>query len=224
MREINKMESEELKALADELTPYTKNYLVNMVTVLDDSDAKRMGKWSDLSLSEKYIKNLDHLKEAEPKNRDKNQAYAKAFESAKIDLILGGDKVDEAMHSNNWVIHGKHTSTGKPMLANDPHLGTNLPSFWTLSELIWGDKFLIGASAPGIPLIGIGRSKNISWGQTSPLCDNSDLWQENLDETLTKYFVDGEWRDLKIINEVIKVQGSSDIIYPVRFTHRGPIM
>lgn len=66
------MESEDLKALADELTPYTKNYLVNMVTVLDDSDAKRMGKWSDLSLSEKYIKNLDHLKEAEPKNRERN--------------------------------------------------------------------------------------------------------------------------------------------------------
>ncbi len=65
------------------------------------------------------------------------------------------------MHSNNWVIHGNYTATGKPMLANDPHLGTSLPSFWTLTELIWDDKFLIGASAPGIPLIGIGRSKNV---------------------------------------------------------------
>jgi len=67
MREVNKMESEELKALADELTPYTKNYLVNMVTVLDDSDARRMGKWSDKTLSEKYLENLQHLKSAEPK-------------------------------------------------------------------------------------------------------------------------------------------------------------
>lgn len=52
MREVNKMESEELANLADELTPYTKNYLINMVTVLDDSDVKRLGKWSDKPLSE----------------------------------------------------------------------------------------------------------------------------------------------------------------------------
>lgn len=87
-----------------------------------------------------------------------------------------GQSIDESMHSNNWVIHGNHTSTGKPMLANDPHLGTGIPSFWLLNELIWDDKFLIGASAPGIPFIGIGRGKMTSFGQTSPLCDISDLW------------------------------------------------
>ena len=65
------MESEELRVLADELTPFTKNYLINMTTVLDDSDAKRMGKWSEETLSEKYLKNLDHLRAAEPK-REKN--------------------------------------------------------------------------------------------------------------------------------------------------------
>ncbi len=89
------------------------------------------------------------------------------------------------MHSNNWVIHGNYTATGKPMLANDPHLGTSLPSFWSLTELVWDDKFLIGASAPGIPLIGIGRGKNTSFGQTSALCDVSDLWQETVNEDVT---------------------------------------
>ena len=73
--------------------------------------------------------------------------------------------VDEhAHHSNNWVIHGNHTSTGLPMLANDPHLSTSLPSFWQLIELVWEDKFLIGGAVPGIPLVAIGRSKNVSWG------------------------------------------------------------
>ena len=127
------------------------------------------------------------------------------------------------MHSNNWVVHGRHTATGMPMLANDPHLGTSLPSFWTLNELRWEDKFLIGASAPGIPLIGIGRGKYSSFGQTSPLADNSDLWQETLDETLTKYFVDGEWRPLKVWTETIKVKGEADVAYTVRKTHRGPL-
>lgn len=66
-REVNKMESEELRILAEELTPFTKNYLINMVTVLDDNDVHRMGKWSDKSLSERYLENLDHLRAAEPK-------------------------------------------------------------------------------------------------------------------------------------------------------------
>ena len=172
LREINKMESEELRELAEELTPFTKNYLHNMVTVLDDSDVRMMGKWSDKTLSERYIENLEHLRAAEPKRIKQ----VEAFNSEIIDLGVLGESIDESMHSNNWVIHGNHTSTGKPMLANDPHLGTGIPSFWLLNELIWDDKFLIGASAPGIPFIGIGRGKMTSFGQTSPLCDISDLW------------------------------------------------
>jgi acyl-homoserine lactone acylase PvdQ len=66
-REVNKMESEELRILAEELTPFTSNFLVNMVTVLDDSDVHRMGKWSDKTLGERYLDNLAHLKAAEPK-------------------------------------------------------------------------------------------------------------------------------------------------------------
>lgn len=61
------MESEELSNLADELTPFTRNYMNNMVTVLDDSDVRKMGKWSDKTLSERYLENLAHLKAAEPK-------------------------------------------------------------------------------------------------------------------------------------------------------------
>ena len=130
-----------------------------MVTVLDDSDLQRMGKWSEQTLSEKYLQNLDHLRNAEPRRDDNIKSKLEVVET----FMDVGDSTD-TMHSNNWVIHGNHTATGKPMLANDPHLGTSLPSFWTLTEIIWEDKFLIGASAPGIPLIGIGRSKNISWG------------------------------------------------------------
>lgn len=61
------------------------------------------------------------------------------------------------MHSDSWVIHGNFTSTGKPMLANDPHLATSLPSFWQLNELKWQEKFISGSSIPGLPFIAIGR-------------------------------------------------------------------
>lgn len=127
------------------------------------------------------------------------------------------------MASNNWVISGKHTATGMPMLANDPHLGTAIPSFWTLQELVWEDKFLIGGSLPGVPMIGIGRSKNVSWGQTSPLCDASDLWKETISEDGLSYFVDGEWRPLQIETHEIKVKGQDPVKFDVKLTHRGPL-
>lgn len=91
-------------------------------------------------------------------------------------------------------------------------------------ELIWGDNYLIGGSIPGMPTIAIGRSKRVSWGITAPISDSSDLWQEELNEEKTKYLLDGEWKDLKIITEQIKVKGSNQTIeQKIRFTHRGPL-
>lgn len=72
-----------------------------------------------------------------------------------------------------------------PLIANDPHLGTSLPSVWQLMELAWDDKFLIGATVPGVPIVAIGRSKNVSWGITAPMTDSSDLWREKLDEEMS---------------------------------------
>jgi penicillin G amidase len=60
-------------------------------------------------------------------------------------------------------------------------------------EIVWGDQFLIGASMPGCPLIGLGRSKNISWGMTAPLSDSSDLWQELISDDGNQYYLDGVW-------------------------------
>lgn len=65
-REITKLESEEASRIADELTPYRKEYLYSLVTVLDEADLRAQGKWSDKTLMERYYKNLDHLKAAEP--------------------------------------------------------------------------------------------------------------------------------------------------------------
>jgi penicillin G amidase len=176
-----------------------------MVTVLEDSDVKAMGKFSEESLADRYLASLDELKAAEPAHGGKEKF--RPFKAIK-EKIQEFDSIDESMSSNNWVIHGKHTSTGMPMLASDPHLGTSIPSFWTLNELIWDEHFMIGGSVPGVPLIGIGRSKSASWGQTAPLADTSDLWQETIDETGTKYKVDGEWKDLKVKQETILVKGA----------------
>ena len=80
-----------------------------------------------------------------------------------------------------------------------------------------------GANLPGTPLIGIGRTKNIAWGFTTSRVDTCDLWEEKLNEDGTKYFVDGEWRDLEIKKEIIKIKGKPDKVLEVKKTHRGPL-
>ena len=70
----------------------------------------------------------------------------------------------------------------------------------------------------------MGRSNNIAWGLTAALIDNSDLWEEEINEAGTHYYVDGEWRQLQILNEVIKVKGKPDMNIQIRLTHRGPLM
>lgn len=110
------------------------------------------------------------------------------------------------------------------MLSTDPHLAATVPAFWQLNEIIWEDKYAIGASLVGIPGIAMGRSRNMTWGLTASINDNSDLWEEQLNQEETQYFVDGKWRDLKIIEETIKVKGQEDVKLRIMHTHRGPIM
>lgn len=92
------------------------------------------------------------------------------------------------------------------MLMGDPHLESGLPNLIIINEVIWQDKFMIGGSFPGIPLVILGRTKNLSFAHTTPNCDSSDVWQETIDETGTKYLLDGEWRDLEITTEMIQVK------------------
>ena len=84
--------------------------------------------------------------------------------------------LDDGVHSNNWVIHGKHTETGMPLLASDPHLGTTVPAVWQLHELVMGDHYVVGSSFPGSPSIILGRTKYLAWGHTTPMHDGADLW------------------------------------------------
>ena len=130
----------------------------------------------------------------------------------------------EQMSSNNWVVHGNHTKSGFPLIANDPHLAMTLPAAWTMNELIWDEGYVIGVSCPGIPSVAIGRSKNLAWAITATLVDNTDLWEENTNQDFTKYEVDGEWKDIRKITEQIKVKDEPIVNFEVGYTHRGPIM
>lgn len=189
--------------------------------MLNDEELRKIGQYSEETLLERFLKSKEELKRAEPNANEKKTGSSDSFFRSIEEIV---PKFTEQMASNNWVIHGNHTSTGKPILASDPHLPAQLPTVWTLNTLEWGDSVLAGAALPGVPTIGIGRGKRISFGHTTPRADTSDLWQETLSEDGRRYLVDHQWRDLLISEHEIKVKGAESVTFEVKKTHRGPLI
>ncbi|MCA9980611.1 MAG: penicillin acylase family protein, partial [Anaerolineales bacterium] len=127
--------------------------------------------------------------------------------------------------SNNWVIGGAHTASGLPLLADDPHLGIQMPSIWYQVGLHAPGFNVTGFSFAGVPGVIVGYNDRIAWGVTNVGPDTQDLFIEKINPANpNQYEFQGEWRDMEIIEEVIKVSGGEDIVLPVRFTHHGPIL
>ena len=133
-------------------------------------------------------------------------------------LGMGG----HAIGSNNWVVGGDRTTTGKPLLADDPHLGSRIPSIWYLAHLTGGDVDVIGSTLPGLPGVVIGRNQHIAWGVTNTGPDVQDLFLERIDGDRVEY--NGAMEPLTTITEVIKVKGQPDVNQQVRITRHGPII
>lgn len=127
--------------------------------------------------------------------------------------------------SNNWVVSGEHTDTGLPLLANDPHLGIQMPAIWYEIGLHSPDLNVVGFSFAGTPGVVIGHNENIAWGVTNVGADVQDLYIERINpDNPRQYEFEGEWRDMEVVEEVIKVNGGQDVILEVLATQHGPII
>ncbi len=126
--------------------------------------------------------------------------------------------------SNNWVVNANKSVSGKPIIANDPHLAFSAPGKWYAAVIKSKDWNAAGVTLPGVPGIVIGKGENISWVLTNVMNDDSDFYVEKLDSSKTKYFLDGQWQNLKIIKDTIKVKNGKDQIITIKETHRGPII
>src|SRR6266496_602215 len=128
--------------------------------------------------------------------------------------------------SNNWVVDGTMSTTGLPILCNDPHLGQAAPSIWFECHLVAGDIDVIGASFPGTAGVVIGHNQYIAWGITNAVSDVQDLYIEKFNpENPYQYEYMGKWEDAQVLREEIKVKGAiAPIIEEVRITRHGPIL
>ncbi|HVH29085.1 MAG TPA: penicillin acylase family protein [Vicinamibacterales bacterium] len=139
------------------------------------------------------------------------------------DLLLGG-ALTESLGSNNWVVDGTMSATGKPLLANDPHLSSKLPSTWYLAHLSAGDFDVIGATLPGTPAIALGRNRFIAWGATNVSADVEDLYRERIDDSGRFARFRGTDEALTLVPEVIHVKGADPVHLNVRVTRHGPLI
>jgi penicillin G amidase len=132
---------------------------------------------------------------------------------------------DPGRGSNSWVLAGSRTTTGKPILANDPHLGLRTPSVWYLARLSAPGYSVFGATLPGVAGVIIGANERIAWALTSLEPDVQDLYVEEPDPVdRSRYLWRGSSRAFETRRETIRVRGGPDVVVEVRRSVHGPIV
>ncbi len=142
-----------------------------------------------------------------------------------------GLHAEDLAASNNWVVSGKRTATGKPLLSSDPHLALTVPPIWYLVNLSAPGVRVAGVSIPGIHCVIIGHNERIAWGMTNIGPDVQDLYKEKFDAANpTRYQTPSGWKDAEVRTEDIKVRtvptkpDTETVKLAVTVTRHGPIV
>jgi penicillin amidase len=160
-----------------------------------------------------------------PRQQGKTATLTKDFRSTVLALRSFLGMEGTSMGSNSWAVSGVRSTTGKPILANDPHLVITNPSKWYQISVRGGALAVEGVSIPGVPAVVIGRNRDIAWGLTNVMADEADFFIEKIDSSdKNNYIVDGKSRPITILEEEIKVRDSTSVVIQVRSTHHGPII
>lgn len=143
---------------------------------------------------------------------------------------------NEGKGSNNWVIAGSRTKSGKPLLANDPHLGLSAPAIWYFAHLeapagqaADGTPLAaidtVGATLPGLPFVVLGRTAGVAWGFTNTGPDVQDLYLEQIHpDDPAQYRTPDGWARFGVRTETIRVKGQPDVALQLRSTRHGPVL
>jgi len=125
--------------------------------------------------------------------------------------------------SNNWVISGAHTASGKPLLSNDMHLDLEIPNVWYEAHLTAGDFDVVGVTLPGMPYVIVGHNLRIAWGFTNLGPNVEDLYVEKFNDQ-GEYLTPQGWVKPEHREEIIRVKGKPEVTLDVLITRHGPII
>ncbi|HVH86195.1 MAG TPA: penicillin acylase family protein, partial [Terriglobales bacterium] len=200
------------------------------LTQLEVADLYPATSWRDLPPAKQAKPGLDEQaptkgssgsedeKEREQTTRTQTSALLTTFAPQRCDMCVPG--------SNNWVVSGDHTSSGKPLLSNDMHLDHSIPDPWYEAHLIKGDGQdfdVAGVTLPGLPLVIVGHNRHIAWGFTNLGPDVQDLFIEQLNANGEVATPQG-WRPPVKAHEVVHVKNQADDVFDVLITRHGPII
>ncbi len=153
------------------------------------------------------------------------QSMLAAGNAAKVNFLFPSRMgIEIQPGSNAWAISGKHTASGKAMLANDPHLEFGSPSTWYQAHLRASNLNVMGVSLPGVPAIIIGHNERIAWGVTNLGFDVQDLYMEQIDPASGHYAFRGQVRQARLETERILVKGRKPLEFRQWVTHHGPVI
>jgi len=198
-----------------------------MLPEISPLDVLVVGK--DTKSAASYVPN--QLKNSSSLSRETIAILAKDQEIETRALAQVGLFAEGLAASNNWVVSGARTASGKPLLANDPHLAPSAPSIWYLVQLNAPGMHVAGVTAPGLPGVVIGHNDRIAWGFTNVGPDVQDLYIEKFDSAnARRYLTPQGWRDAEVRHEEIKVRkgftsvDTDTVSLDVTVTRHGPIV
>lgn len=142
-------------------------------------------------------------------------------------LLAAGDPVPAGEGASNaWAVAGWKTVSGKPLLANDPHLPFSSPGTWYLARIVTPEHEVSGATTAGVPFVILGHNRHIAWGMTTASADVEDYYVEAVNPSdPSRYRVPGgDWEQFKTRKEIIRVRGSDGVEVAVRVSRHGPVI
>jgi penicillin amidase len=131
----------------------------------------------------------------------------------------------EGTGSNNWVVAGRHSCSGSPLVASDPHIAFEAVSCWYEAHLCGAGFNVAGMAYAGMPAIMFGRNEQVAWGATNNICSQRDLYQERTDSAHPGCFeFAGRWEPARELVETIRVKGAGPVTRTIRFSRSGPVV
>jgi penicillin amidase len=127
--------------------------------------------------------------------------------------------------SNSWAVSSARSASGRPLLANDPHLGVQMPGSFFAIHLRGPRTHVAGASIAGVPGVIVGHNEDVAWGLTLAMVDDQDLFTVVLDDAGNRELIDGRWQSLRTVTEDVSVRWQeAPVLLKVRFSHHGPLV
>ncbi|MGO4294459.1 penicillin acylase family protein [Chitinophaga sp. RAB17] len=211
-----------LKSMANSMTGYGEDlFQSKMMLALGEEDFNKL--FPDFNTHSTPVMNLEASAPRASLPRTQKPAYLD-YSFLASNAVLTEDGYNPRLGSNSWAVSGMKTKSGRPILANDPHLGLSFPSVWMELQLSAPGMNVYGVAIPGAPAVVIGFNENIAWGITNGADDVKDWYKLKISSDYKKYELDGKWLPLTYRIEEIKRKDQAPFYDTVYSSIHGPIV